>query len=229
MSTAISAEARKRAEEQLKANGGKFVSSAATEKAKAAVKGAVKGNAAATKAAEAAKAAADKAKALKEKAAAEAKAAKAKAADEAKAAKERAAEEKAKAAEVKAAAAAKAAEEKAAKAAADKAKAAADYAAKIEAQKAATATRHQQEKLFRSFVARVKYMRYMDNPALGGLEGLESIGWSFSYTTADGKHRYTVERRGDVINTKVGGAIVDTMPCTIDEAGLLSTMSTWVA
>ena len=40
-------------------------------------------------------------------------------------------------------------------------------------------------KLLRSFLARIKYMVYMDNPA-AGIEGIENLNWSLSFVNSVG-------------------------------------------
>jgi hypothetical protein len=108
----------------------------------------------------------------------------------------------------------------------EKAEAALLYAKKIEDQKAATIKRHRDIKLMNSFKARVKYMLYMDSPALGGLDGVEQLGWDLTYTNSTG-HILRISRNGSTIASAVNGVLVDSGPATEEVA--LALMATWTA
>jgi len=96
-----------------------------------------------------------------------------------------------KAAANKVAAEEKAAEKAAAKAAADAEKAEAKEKADTEKAEAKEKAKEEREagkglsKLLRSFLARIKYMVYMDNPA-AGIEGIDNLGWTLQFTNSKG-------------------------------------------
>jgi sRNA-binding protein len=61
-------------------------------------------------------------------------------------------------------------------------------AAKAEEKKAAAEKREAMKglsKLLRSFLARIKYMIYMDNPA-AGIEGIENLTWTLTFVNSEG-------------------------------------------
>lgn len=96
-----------------------------------------------------------------------------------------------KAAANKAAAEEKAAEKAAAKEKADAEKAKAKEAEAEEKAAAKLAAKEEREagkglsKLLRSFLARIKYMIYMDNPA-ASIEGIDNLGWILQFTNSKG-------------------------------------------
>lgn len=154
-----------------------------------------------------------------------------KAAKEAAAAKEKANKEKAAEKARKAKEAADAKKQRDAEKATTKAENAAAYKARIEQQKLDTANRHRHEKLYNSFRARVKYMLYMDNPALGGLEGRENLGWALKHRNSTGDI-YTVERIQDKVHVNMvpkGGELTQVATCKPIEADVLKAMEKWTA
>lgn len=165
-------------------------------------------------AAEAAKKKAEEAKAAAKAKAEEAKeAAKAKA-NEAKEAKEREAKLKA--------------EEKAKKEADKEAEKAAKEAEKAEATKKRELAKTI-GKVFRSFIARIKYMTYMDSPS-SPIDGIESLGWTLSYTSTTGI-TYTATRGDDpgtvAYTVKKGTKVIDSGEIVCNEENLTELVKDW--
>jgi hypothetical protein len=84
-------------------------------------------------------------------------------------------------------------------------------------------------KVLKSLIARIKYMRYMDNPN-SVLEGVENLGWELSLTNSEGT-LYTVTR-GEEIGTidftvKETGKKAEAGTCDSDEEPLIAIVGTW--